>query len=358
MNVIGASSRSWDVVQIPLAGVLERESLFILREFQNVVMCGQLRMHPQSEGGPRSQLTRNGTWQLFELMSHGEVNETNALLAPHTTRVLHSDEATNAGLCYFSVLGAHSHVAPHCGPTTRRLRLHLGLSVPHGARMRVGGDIYRWENGRVLVFDDSLEHEVWNEADCPRGILLADVWRPARKAADRNHDHTNDAREKRNAQRSGWGTCGEVDLRNSLGHAHRQRIALSLSHALCNDNVANRVRDYWNTGNAKCDVSDVEFGCAIWQVVKTLLRHDSEWDLVVDLIHAAYASRCAQNRRLYLTEHRRVVEITRTLSSLSSAQAMASWCCGRASTIAFELLAPLFVTSLNTLRRRLESRVS
>ncbi|MDB5458987.1 MAG: Aspartyl/Asparaginyl beta-hydroxylase, partial [Caulobacteraceae bacterium] len=28
------------------------------------------------------------------------------------------------------------------------------------------------------VFDDTIEHEAWNDADTPRTILIADIWNP------------------------------------------------------------------------------------------------------------------------------------------------------------------------------------
>lgn len=35
-----------------------------------------------------------------------------------------------------------------------------------------------WDEGKVLIFDDSFEHEVWQEADSYRLIFIVDVWHP------------------------------------------------------------------------------------------------------------------------------------------------------------------------------------
>nr|NIP16922.1 aspartyl/asparaginyl beta-hydroxylase domain-containing protein [Xanthomonadales bacterium]NIX11712.1 aspartyl beta-hydroxylase [Xanthomonadales bacterium] len=35
-----------------------------------------------------------------------------------------------------------------------------------------------WQEGRMLLFDDSIEHEAWNDSDSTRVILLFEVWRP------------------------------------------------------------------------------------------------------------------------------------------------------------------------------------
>ncbi|EPY80301.1 hypothetical protein CB1_000844034 [Camelus ferus] len=35
-----------------------------------------------------------------------------------------------------------------------------------------------WEEGKVLIFDDSFEHEVWQDAASFRLIFIVDVWHP------------------------------------------------------------------------------------------------------------------------------------------------------------------------------------
>ena len=59
-----------------------------------------------------------------------------------------------------------------------RLRCHLGVDVPERCGLRVGGELLAWREGKCLVFDDSLTHEVWNEGDRPRVALVVDTWHP------------------------------------------------------------------------------------------------------------------------------------------------------------------------------------
>jgi Flp pilus assembly protein TadD len=84
-----------------------------------------------------------------------------------------------SGSAYFSRMGARSHLRAHCGPTNTRLRVHVGLSVPAGARMRVGNETRAWVERRAFVFDDSFEHEVWNDSDEDRLVFIVDGWHPA-----------------------------------------------------------------------------------------------------------------------------------------------------------------------------------
>lgn len=67
------------------------------------------------------------------------------------------------GAIEISALKPGTHIVRHCGPTNHRLRLHLGIKVPPLAAIKVGDVPARsWEEGKVMVMDDSFEHEVWN----------------------------------------------------------------------------------------------------------------------------------------------------------------------------------------------------
>jgi aspartate beta-hydroxylase len=59
-----------------------------------------------------------------------------------------------------------------------RLICHLPLIVPEGCRFRVGNEVREWEPGKLLIFDDTIEHEAWNGSAYPRAILIFDVWNP------------------------------------------------------------------------------------------------------------------------------------------------------------------------------------
>merc|ERR1712091_785116 len=46
------------------------------------------------------------------------------------------------------------------------------------ASIRVGGAWKSWRLGKVLLFDDSFEHEVRNDTDFHRTVLLMRFWHP------------------------------------------------------------------------------------------------------------------------------------------------------------------------------------
>jgi aspartyl/asparaginyl beta-hydroxylase (cupin superfamily) len=78
----------------------------------------------------------------------------------------------------FSKLSAGARIPPHHGLINTRLICHLPLIAPPGSWLRVGSDVRQWEEGRAWAFDDTIEHEAWNDSDQDRTILIFDVWKP------------------------------------------------------------------------------------------------------------------------------------------------------------------------------------
>ena len=75
----------------------------------------------------------------------------------------------------FSCLEPGCHILPHIDRYFPGVvRAHLGLVVPEGAKARIGTLVATWQEGKVLLFDGQIEHEVANLAPVPRTILLAD----------------------------------------------------------------------------------------------------------------------------------------------------------------------------------------
>ena len=93
--------------------------------------------------------------------------------------------AGRSPMALFSVLQPHTHIPPHNGMLNTRLIGHIPLIVPDGCRLRVGNETRRVEPGRAMIFDDSIEHEAWNDSDDTRVVLLFEIWRPELDAAER-----------------------------------------------------------------------------------------------------------------------------------------------------------------------------
>ncbi len=79
---------------------------------------------------------------------------------------------------FFSLLKPRTRIPAHTGVTNTRAIVHLPLIVPPGCGFRVGGETRAWEVGRAFAFDDTIEHEAWNDSDEMRAVLIFDVWNP------------------------------------------------------------------------------------------------------------------------------------------------------------------------------------
>jgi aspartyl/asparaginyl beta-hydroxylase (cupin superfamily) len=120
-------------------------------------------------------------WRTFILFGFKTKMEKNCAQAPFTTKLL--EAVPNLQTAWFSILAPGYHIPAHRGVSKGIVRAHLGLIIPRDAekcRIRVGDQIKVWRPGEIFVFDDTYEHEVWNDTDEERVILLFDIDRPMR----------------------------------------------------------------------------------------------------------------------------------------------------------------------------------
>ncbi len=128
-------------------------------------------------------------WSAFHLWQNGQPVPGNAARCPATMAALEGLPIPRIGgrspMVLFSILRAGTHIPPHHGMINTRLICHIPLVVPPDCRLRVGNSTRTVEQGRALIFDDSIEHEAWNDSDRDRAILLFEIWRPELSEAER-----------------------------------------------------------------------------------------------------------------------------------------------------------------------------
>ena len=164
------------------------------------------------DNGHSSQLHK-GRWDWHSYMNKGSIQGHFCQHFPKTTEILQNGlretttitsendldlypqllfEGTPFGFCFFSTLHGKSKISSHTAPMNLRLRLHIPLIVPKTTDdeqqdqdpdrpvcgIRVGPFVREWMEGKVMVLDDSYDHEVWNDTNDNRVILLVDIWHP------------------------------------------------------------------------------------------------------------------------------------------------------------------------------------
>jgi aspartyl/asparaginyl beta-hydroxylase (cupin superfamily) len=168
-----ALEASTDDIRAELAGVLAEEQ-------------GELTPYVQyPDGVPLDQwaeLNHSPRWNAYHLLEGGQPVPQHAARCPKTMAaisvVTQPRVPGRSPAAMFSVLAPRTRIPPHTGIANTRLVLHLPLVVPPGCGFRVGAETRAWKVGEAWVFDDTIEHEAWNDSDQVRTILICDVWNP------------------------------------------------------------------------------------------------------------------------------------------------------------------------------------
>ncbi|XP_038665393.1 aspartyl/asparaginyl beta-hydroxylase isoform X12 [Scyliorhinus canicula] len=161
-ELVKTLERNWKIIRDEGLAVMDKESGFFLPEDEN--------------------LREKGDWGQFTLWQQGRRTDKSCKQVPKTCALFEKFPESigcKRGQIKYSIMHPGTHVWPHTGPTNCRLRMHLGLVIPkQGCRIRCANDTREWKEGKVIIFDDSFEHEVWQDANSYRLIFIVDVWHP------------------------------------------------------------------------------------------------------------------------------------------------------------------------------------
>lgn len=184
----------YDTADFDWVPALEAKTAEIQRELKGVLADHSafrpyLERNDSQPNVKSHNLVGNEDWSAFYLWKDGERIEENCARCPVTAAAFENipldhlpDQAPSV---LFSLLKPGAHIPPHHGLINTRLICHLPVLVPGPAWLRVGSETHRWQEGKICIFDDSVEHEAKNEADQTRVVLLFDIWRPELSAQER-----------------------------------------------------------------------------------------------------------------------------------------------------------------------------
>ena len=134
-------------------------------------------------------LNRSPRWSAYHLWKDGEPVQAHLTKCPDTARLLETTprphQPGRTPVAMFSLLKPRTHIPPHVGASNARLVCHLPLIVPPGCRFRVGNTMREWAVGKAWVFDDTIEHEAYNDSDQLRVVLIWDTWHPGLQPHER-----------------------------------------------------------------------------------------------------------------------------------------------------------------------------
>jgi aspartyl/asparaginyl beta-hydroxylase (cupin superfamily) len=179
----------------PELAAFEQETDAIRAEFDALIAAEAAEMVPYIRYPERvplrqwRELNNNRDWTAIHLLQNGERVEANARHCPRTMAAiakLPQPQVPGASPnAMFSLLAPRTRIPPHTGVANTRLVCHLPLIVPPSCGFRCGETTVEWKLGEAFVFDDTIEHEAWNDSDELRVVLIVDLWPPALTAAER-----------------------------------------------------------------------------------------------------------------------------------------------------------------------------
>jgi beta-hydroxylase len=169
----------YDRRDFPWTAVLERDWQLIRKELDMVMTYRDQMPSFQEILKEVGAIQSDHQWKTFFLAGIGMDCTENRRRCPETVRLL--EKIPGLTTAFFSILSPGKHIPAHRGAWNGILRLHLGLLVPEPrerVRIRIGNDFYSWREGEVLIFDDTFNHEVWNDTTGYRVVLFVDFARP------------------------------------------------------------------------------------------------------------------------------------------------------------------------------------
>ena len=170
-----------DVRDFAWTAILREQWEVIRDEARAVALRGEASPSLATISPDHRSIAEVDKWRSFFLWGYGYRIHENADRCPHTAAIVEAIPGLNSA--FFSILAPGTHIPDHRGVTKGLITCHLGLIVPRDGdvRMRVDDRIVRWAEGETLVFDDTYNHEVWNDTAGTRVVLLVQFERPLKQ---------------------------------------------------------------------------------------------------------------------------------------------------------------------------------
>jgi len=161
------------------SSILEDNWMNIRKELDQILKHKDAIPRFQDISQDQKSISKDDDWRTYFLYGFGYKAKKNCLRCPLTTSLI--EQIPGMTTAFFSILNKGKHIPRHRGVFNGFIRYHLGLKIPEPAascRMEIENYTFNWEEGKGVLFDDTYQHEVWNNSNDERVVLLVDVIRP------------------------------------------------------------------------------------------------------------------------------------------------------------------------------------
>jgi len=187
----------YDPAEFDWTAKIEAQTATVRAELVELLKQGTDNFRPYIQGGEgdvrldaNKALVDNRDWSALFLCENGRPDEALIECCPATWATVNEAPLTRVPgwgpTVMFSLLKAGARIEPHTGMFNTRLVCHLPLIVPPKCTFRVGNEVREWRAGKLFIFDDTIEHEAWNDSSEDRVVLIFDIWRPELSARERD----------------------------------------------------------------------------------------------------------------------------------------------------------------------------
>lgn len=169
------------VEEVEAAATSIREEIVAFMVARTAGFRPYMQSHTNQPRTEDNRLVDNADWSALFLCENGTMSDDVIARCPSTWAAVQAaplPRIANSPTVMFSLLRPGARITPHTGIHNARLICHLPLIVPPDCHFRVGNETRQWEEGKLLIFDDSIEHEAWNDSNEDRVVLIFDIWRP------------------------------------------------------------------------------------------------------------------------------------------------------------------------------------
>ncbi len=149
----------------------------IMDEWNNFINVSNKKLQPIDDVSvDQKYLNLDKKWKAFFLYGYNFYNDLNAEYFPKTSFLIKKWQI-EITMVMFSTLESGKHIPLHKGRNFGVIRSQLGIDIknPMQTGLKVNNKIVNLKEKELFTFDDTHEHEAWNNSNTNRTVLIIDT---------------------------------------------------------------------------------------------------------------------------------------------------------------------------------------